>query len=641
MSAESYDLLASALEQHRHLASEEVVAEARSERDRLHKKRKKHSQKLRRAHADAMAALPKLQDASDATTLQAQLDEAMQHAGVLPTLDEEIDAAQGRLEALSTEASAAAEQHHGDAPSEAVHLPSPSETAPVRATASALSLQEIAAATADFAQDKLIGSGGYGRVYFGEALPSVPPESLPLRLRGAPVAVKRAKSGAHDLADLQREVSVLQACDHPHVLPLLGFYLENEAPCLVFPLMRGGSLADRLWPRDADSARLQRLGLSPWLEPLGWRHRLTILCQATDALLYLHTPVPGGKGCVVHRDFKPENILLDSELNACLADTGFAKMEQPDGASAAKSASNALYLTKGYLDPSVVQGGEYSAATDGYALGITILVTLTRRSPLTIIHCIEEEQEEDFGDIDADRVADALAAWPSPVASALKELVLSSKSKCLCHQSQRKRLPVAEVLEVLQTLQSTVVQGGDINKGAASGLQIRDAEQAGQAEDAGGYAPTPLSMQVRALRKGGDTEQSVKDNMLLAFGKLMSRLDAVYGADQAPDGFEERINFWHRERGMPSATKDDLHRLRVWANAARHGNDGRWRRDGPQSSHAASQLVASVEQAVVRFESACACVGLCGPTASCVAETGAGPVAPYSREKQKQCPCAE
>jgi len=40
----------------------------------------------------------------------------------------------------------------------------------------------------------------------------------------------------------------------------------------------------------------------------------------------LHTPVAGGKGAVVHRDFKPENILLDDDLNAYLADTGFAKV---------------------------------------------------------------------------------------------------------------------------------------------------------------------------------------------------------------------------------------------------------------------------------------------------------------------------
>ena len=129
---------------------------------------------------------------------------------------------------------------------------------------------------------------------------------------------------------------------------------------------------------EAEPEHLARLGLPQSLSPLLWRQRLSILQQATDALLYLHTPVPGGKASIVHRDLKPENILLDESLTAYLADTGFAKaVERSDGSPQTTIASNAVYLTKGYLDPIIGQGGEYSALTDGYALGITALVTLT------------------------------------------------------------------------------------------------------------------------------------------------------------------------------------------------------------------------------------------------------------------------
>ena len=112
-------------------------------------------------------------------------------------------------------------------------------------------------------------------------------------------------------------------------------------------------------------------------------------------------------------------------------------------------------------------------------------------------------------------------------------------------------------------------------------------------------------MQVREMRKGADVQKSIKDNMLLAFSNLVPRLDAVYAARaaEAPEGFEERINFWHRECGMPTELKDRLHVLRVWANAARHHDAARWRCEGPRSEAEASQLVAAVQTAIEVLES--------------------------------------
>ena len=105
-------------------------------------------------------------------------------------------------------------------------------------------------------------------------------------------------------------------------------------------------------------------------------------------------------------------------------------------------------------------------------------------------------------------------------------------------------------------------------------------------------------------RKGGDAQKGVKDNMLLAFNNIMPRLDAVYAARaaEAPEGFEERINFWHRECGMRAELKGRLHSLRIWANAARHHDADRWRRDGPCSEAEASHLVSSVVKALKALE---------------------------------------
>ena len=588
MAAAHYESLVGAIEEHHTLASEGVLAEARAMRERLHKKRKQESQKLRRKHAAEMEMLDRVSKQSLLEVTQSPLAAGSSSAEAVPALE--------AAEAL-------------EAPPAAV----------------ALTLAELTAATDGFGEQRLIGSGGYGRVFIADALPSLRPEALPPWLRHKPVAVKRAKSGVHDLADLQREVSVLQQCTHPHLLPLLGYYLEHEAPCLVFPLMRGGSFADRLRPKEADPDHLRRLGLSASLSPLMWHQRLHILRQATDALLYLHTPVPGGKGAVVHRDFKPENILLDDELNAFLADTGFAKMDAEPEASK-KSASNAFYLTRGSLDPSVVEGGTYSAITDGWALGVTLLVAFTGRSPLSIITKCEEDFDKDFEDIDAIQLADATAGWPPRVATKFKDLVRSAASG-LCHgTSVRKRLKVADALATLSSLADEDGSSGAIlgtSRGALEGSKaqrplspshqrpseaIRDHQRplspSQPTSTSAGYVPTPLSIQVRETRKGADAHKSIKDNMLLAFSNLMPRLDTVYAARaaSAPEGFEDRINYWHREGGMRADLKGQLHSLRIWANAARHGDDERWRREGPRDEAEASQLVSAVTTAIESLE---------------------------------------
>ena len=113
-------------------------------------------------------------------------------------------------------------------------------------------------------------------------------------------------------------------------------------------------------------------------------------------------------------------------------------------------------------------------------------------------------------------------------------------------------------------------------------------------------------MQVRKLRKGAaeDVNAGVKDNVLVAFRTLMIRLDAVYahrGAD-APEDFRPRIDFWQRECGMSANLCAELHELRRWSNAARHNDDERWAREGPQSADQAAQCVSNLETRIAALE---------------------------------------
>ena len=77
---------------------------------------------------------------------------------------------------------------------------------------------------------------------------------------------------------------------------------------------------------------------------------------------------------VLHRDFKPDNILLDQALVANLGDTGFAKAVHRSGDAAVRTGatSGRICVSRGYADPDVLNS-QYSETTDGYAVGVTLL----------------------------------------------------------------------------------------------------------------------------------------------------------------------------------------------------------------------------------------------------------------------------
>ena len=295
MAAGELEGLSAALEEHRAFASEDVLREARASRDRLKERRKQKSQRQRRSHAGAMAALSRLQGCvADADALRAGIAAAEAHAGELSALDEELAAARARLEGLSID-------HQPEHSTASAAAPA-SEAAPLAGSEEAsreFELEELQQATAGFDRSRLIGRGGFGQVFLGEA-----PASLAARQQLQRVAVKRADLSKLELSDLHREVAILRKCSHPHLLPLLGYCVGASAACLVFPLMVGGSLQTRLdlMPSDCEYLRrMEHFTAAP--RPLTWRQKLRIVVQAVDALVYLHTPTED-KGCTWHRDFK-------------------------------------------------------------------------------------------------------------------------------------------------------------------------------------------------------------------------------------------------------------------------------------------------------------------------------------------------
>ena len=159
-----------------------------------------------------------------------------------------------------------------------------------------LSVKDLFDATSGFSSSAELGRGSFGIVFATRG-------SVRSLAREGRCAVKRLhNSKPETFAGLHREVRLLGKCRHENLLPLLGFCLDHRALCLVYPLLVGGNLDDRLHRSSAGLERIAHLQPpgqlhTPAIGPLGWRERLRIVRDATRALVYLHTPC----GDKVHR----------------------------------------------------------------------------------------------------------------------------------------------------------------------------------------------------------------------------------------------------------------------------------------------------------------------------------------------------
>jgi len=305
---------------------------------------------------------------------------------------------------------------------------------------------ELEAATGGFSKENCAGSGGFGSVYKADQLDGLG--------NGAPMAIKKLDAGSmQGHGEFLQELQVLGGCRHEHLLPVIGFASDSasafsgqpEQPdssvCLVMPLMQGGNLEDRLFCNEGSDRRLSLLCHRKQLEPLKWQDRLRITTGLIRALLYLHTPDTSRcKPVILHRDIKPANILLDRRLNARLSDVGLAQLLS----SRRKHVSNSFVCgTHGYLDPHYLQTGHFDVQCDAYAVGVTMLMTLTSTPVFydgeTIVdRCMYAKVPD---------IVDKNACWPLEVAEKFHEISLG-----LLKFPRRERISLSNALGLLEGL---------------------------------------------------------------------------------------------------------------------------------------------------------------------------------------------
>jgi serine/threonine protein kinase len=151
-----------------------------------------------------------------------------------------------------------------------------------------------------------------------------------------------------------REVEIVSSLQHPHILPVYDFGEYDGMPYIVMAYMSSGTLSD-----------LISKGAIPPDETL------RLVRQMADALDYAHR-----KG-VIHRDFKPGNVLLDEQNNTYLTDFGLAKLSESSG----QLTGTGILGTPFYMAPEQAEPGALTPSADVYALGITLFQMLTGNVP--------------------------------------------------------------------------------------------------------------------------------------------------------------------------------------------------------------------------------------------------------------------
>jgi hypothetical protein len=192
-----------------------------------------------------------------------------------------------------------------------------------------------------------LGEGGSGSVYAGQ-------------LGDERIAVKLLDRHAHRQKEFSAEVQTIGSIHHINLVKMVGFCADKTNRLLVFEYMSGGSLDKWIYyKRSGNNA------------PLDWSTRRRIITDIARGLYYLH------EGCrqrIAHLDIKPQNILLDDNFNAKVADFGLSKLIDRDESRVVTR----MRGTPGYMAPEWLTS-KITEKVDVYSFGVVVIEILSGR----------------------------------------------------------------------------------------------------------------------------------------------------------------------------------------------------------------------------------------------------------------------
>ncbi|EOA39553.1 hypothetical protein CARUB_v10008171mg [Capsella rubella] len=162
--------------------------------------------------------------------------------------------------------------------------------------------------------------------------------------------------------DILREVNMLGGLRHRNIVKILGYIHNEKEVMMVYEYMPNGNLGTALHSKD------EKFLLRDWLS------RYNVAVGVVQGLNYLHNDCSPP---IIHRDIKSNNILLDSNLEARIADFGLAKMMLHKNETVSMVAGS-----YGYIAPEYGYTLKIDEKSDIYSLGVVLLELVTGKMPI-------------------------------------------------------------------------------------------------------------------------------------------------------------------------------------------------------------------------------------------------------------------
>jgi eukaryotic-like serine/threonine-protein kinase len=294
----------------------------------------------------------------------------------------------------------------------------------------------IAESIAHYRIIKKLGAGGMGEVYLAQDTKLDRKVAIKV-LRTDSVATERAKKR------LIREAQAAAKLDHPNICAIYDVNEADELTYIVMQYVEGETLATKMM--------IAPLTLSAVLDTAG---------QLAEALVEAHA-----QG-IIHRDIKPQNVMITARNQVKILDFGLAKQLLPPDSVESEAATVSLLSTPGslmgtkpYMSPEQVRGEPLDARSDIFSLGVTLYEMAAGKHPF-------------MAESDTVTISRILLAEPEPTERFVAEAPLELRrilGKTLCKDKEGRYQNSKDLLIDIKQLRAEVTATAGENRSQATG----------------------------------------------------------------------------------------------------------------------------------------------------------------------------